>query len=67
MHEARVRLGRESDEEMLSGWRMKEVDKFAYSGSMVSASLKELDEENLYFRNRVAVKILEEFTGYCVK
>lgn len=67
MHEVRVKLREESGEDLASGCRMKEVDKFPYSGSMVSASLAKLDKGDFHFRNRAAMEVLEEFMGYCVE
>lgn len=46
MHAARLKLGGESDEDLLSGRRMKMVDERAYSGSVMSARLKMLDKKD---------------------
>lgn len=69
MEEAREKLGGDSEKEsdVLCRWRTKPIEDLLYSGSAFSSRICEFKEPDLYFKNAVAIQVLEHFIGYRVE
>lgn len=61
--EPRVKLKGDSEGDVLCLRRMKALGQIAYSGWSVNDGLEEFEKKNSYFKNPMAVQVVEKFMG----
>lgn len=65
--EAQVKLGGDSEDDVLYGWKKKPIEDSAYSKWKVSSGFEKFEGEDFYFKNAMTVQVLEDFMGYWVE
>lgn len=64
MNEAQVKLGDDSEDDVLYAWRMKAIEDTTYSGGMVNGGFEEFQKKDLYFRNAKSSQVPEKLMGH---